>query len=61
MHSSEMQCIVLKCDECENMSQLKSYSLIQIMLLLARCARSIAKVNNSNRQLSEKLYHNYNI
>ena len=56
-----MQCIVVKCDECENMSQLNSCSWIQIMLLLARCARSTAKVNNSNRQLWEKLYHNYNI
>lgn len=53
-----MQCIVVK---CENMSQLKSCSWIQIMLLLARCARSTAKVNNSNRQLWGKLYHNYNI
>ena len=56
-----MQCIVVKCDEYENMSQLNSCSWIQIMLLLARCARSTAKVNNSNRQLWEKLYHNYNI
>lgn len=53
-----MQCIVVK---CENMWQLKSCSWIQIMLLLACCARSTAKVNNSNRQLWGKLYHNYNI